>query len=343
VKRIGIKDVAAAAGVSATTVSHILNEVEGKRINAETRTTVLRVARELGYRPNSLARGLRTNRTYTVGFIGDEIATTPHAGQIIQGAQDAGTERGLVLLMLNTGGDPELERKAITLLVQHGVDGILYASMYHRVVRVPHQLRSVPTILVDASADDPSVPSVVPDEEQGGMTATRELLTHGHRRIGFVTNIDDIPASRGRLAGYRAALAEQGIGFDPALVVADRSDAPGGYRAARALLESAHRPTALFCFNDRMAMGAYRAAAELGLAIPAELSVIGFDNQELISENLHPTLSTVALPHYEMGDRAIARLQALIDLPDSPTGPTLQEVLHCPLVRRDSVAPPHRS
>ncbi|MGM1065559.1 LacI family DNA-binding transcriptional regulator [Saccharothrix sp. Mg75] len=341
-KRIGIKDVAAAAGVSATTVSHILNEVEGKRINPETRATVVRVARELGYRPNNLARGLRTSRTYTVGFIGDEIATTPHAGQIIQGAQDAGTERGLLLLMLNTGGDPELERKAITLLVQHGVDGILYASMYHRVVRVPPQLRSVPTILVDASSDDPSVPSVVPDEEQGGLTATRELLAHGHRRIGFVTNTDDIPASRGRLAGYRAALAERGIGFDPALVVADRSDAPGGHRAARALLASADRPTALFCFNDRMAMGAYRAAGELGLAIPAELSVIGFDNQELISENLHPALSTVALPHYGMGARAIALLQALIDAPGT-TGPALREVLHCPLVSRDSIAPPPRS
>ncbi|MFT7839884.1 LacI family DNA-binding transcriptional regulator [Saccharothrix sp. BKS2] len=341
-KRIGIKDVAAAAGVSATTVSHILNEVEGKRINPETRATVIRVARDLGYRPNSLARGLRTSRTYTVGFIGDEIATTPHAGQIIQGAQDAGTERGLLLLMLNTGGDPELERKAITLLVQHGVDGILYASMYHRVVQVPPPLRSVPTILVDASAQDSAVPSVVPDEEQGGLTATRELLAHGHRRIGFVTNTDDIPASRGRLAGYRAALAEGGIGFDPALVVADRSDAPGGHRAARALLASANRPTALFCFNDRMAMGAYRAAAELGLAIPADVSVIGFDNQELISENLHPALSTVALPHYGMGARAIELLQALIDTPDT-AGPALQEVLHCPLVARDSIAPPPRS
>ncbi|MCR3752234.1 LacI family DNA-binding transcriptional regulator [Lentzea californiensis] len=341
-KRIGIKDVAAAAGVSATTVSHILNAVEGKRINAETRATVLRVADELGYRPNKLARGLRTSRTYTVGFISDGIATTPHAGQIIQGAQDAGSEHDLLLLMLNTGGDPELERKAITLLIQHGVDGILYASMYHRIVEVPAQLRSVPTVLVDASSGDSAVPSVVPDEEQGGKTAAQTLLAHGHRRIGFVTNVDDIPASRGRLAGYRAALADEGIEFDPALVAADRSDAPGGYRAARTLLTSAARPTALFCFNDRMAMGAYRAAGELGLPIPAELSVIGFDNQELISENLHPALSTVALPHYEMGARAIALLQAVITTSEI-TGPAVQEVLRCPLVTRDSIASPSRS
>ncbi len=341
-KRVGIKDVAAAAGVSATTVSHILNAVEGKRINPDTRQLVLEAAERLGYLPNNLARGLRLSRSYTVGFLSDEIATTPHAGQIIKGAQEAAAERGLLLLMLNTGNDRELERKEIDLLLQHRVDGILYASMYHRIVAVPEQLRPVPTVLLDARSDDPAFPSVVPDEEQGGRTATRELLDHGHRRIGFVTNSDDIPATPGRLAGYRGALAEAGIAFDPDLVAADRSDAQGGYRAARRLLDTAQRPTALFCFNDRMAMGAYRAAAELGLAIPGDLSVIGFDNQELISENLFPALSTVALPHYEMGARAIAQLQAVIDAPEPAGGPRSQEVLHCPLVPRDSVAPPPR-
>jgi LacI family transcriptional regulator len=339
-KRVGLKDVAAAAGVSVTTVSHILNDVAGKRINAETRRTVLEAAERLGYLPNNLARGLRLSRSYTVGFVSDEIATTPHAGQIIRGAQEAAAEHGLLLLMLNTGGDPELERKEIALLLQHQVDGVLYAAMYHRVVQVPAQLRAVPTVLLDARSDDTTVPSVVPDEQQGGLTATRELLAFGHRRIGFVTNADDIPASRGRLAGYREALGAAGITFDPALVVADRSDAPGGYRAARTLLAATNRPTALFCFNDRMAMGAYRAAAEAGLRVPADLSVIGFDNQELISENLYPALTTVALPHYEMGARAITQLQYLIDATDPATSPRTQEMLRCPLVSRDSVAPP---
>ncbi|GGV44879.1 alanine racemase [Kitasatospora herbaricolor] len=341
-KRVGIKDVAAAAGVSATTVSHILNAVEGKRINPETRRSVLQAAEQLGYQPNKLARGLRLSRSSTVGFLSDEIATTPHAGQIIRGAQEAAAERGLLLLMLNTGGDRDLEHKEIALLLQHRVDGILYASMYHRVVEVPEPLRSVPTVLLDARSHDPAFSSVVPDEEQGGHTATRALLAHGHRRIGFVTNSDDIPASRGRLAGYRAALSEAGIDFDAGLVVADISDAPGGYRAARTLLAAPNRPTALFCFTDRMAMGAYRAAAELGLVVPRDLSVIGFDNQELISENLFPALTTVALPHYEMGARAIAQLQAVIDAPEPAAGPRSQEMLHCPLVTRDSVAPPPR-
>lgn len=335
-RRIGIKDVAAAAGVSTTTVSHILNEVEGKRINPETRQRVLDTARQLGYAPNGLARGLRLKRSNTIGFVSDQIATTPYAGRIILGAQDEAAKAGVLLLMLNTGGNPELERKEIDLLLQRQVDGVLYASMYHRVVEVPQRLRAVPTVLLDARSDDPGVPSVVPDEVLGGETAVRELVRHGHRRIGFITNVDDIPATRGRLEGYRRALAEADIAEDPRLVVSETSDAAGGYRAALRLLQAEPRPTALFCFNDRMAMGAYHAAAELGLRIPQDLSVVGFDNQELIAEGLRPKLTTVALPHYEMGAWAVETLIANIEGHDL-SGPQ-HTVLPCPLVARNSVA-----
>lgn len=244
--------------------------------------------------------------------------------------------------MLNTGGDPELERKEIELLLQRQVDGVLYASMYHRVVQVPEQLRSVPTVLLDARSDDPAVPSVVPDEVQGGYTAVRELLRHGHRRIGFLNNVDDIPATHGRLAGYRKALAEAGVDFDPRLVVAETASAAGAYRAAIRLLQGTERPTALFCFADRMAMGVYHAAAELGLSIPADLSVIGFDNQELICDGMFPGLTTVALPHYEMGARAVVQLLALAGAPGRKARPEAQEKLPCPLVARASVASPSR-
>ncbi|GAB2718722.1 LacI family DNA-binding transcriptional regulator [Streptomyces bullii] len=341
-RRIGIKDVAAAAGVSTTTVSHILNEVEGKRINPETRQRVLETARKLGYAPNGLARGLRLNRSNTFGFVSDQIATTPHAGRIILGAQEEAAKHGLLLLMLNTGGDSELERKEIDLLLQRQVDGVLYASMYHRVVSVPERLRSVPTVLLDARTDDPTVPSVVPDEVQGGWTAVSELIRHGHRRIGFINNVDDIPATHGRLEGYRRALAEAGIAEDRRLVVSEISDAAGGYRAALRLLRATPRPTALFCFADRMAMGAYHAVAELGLSIPGDLSVIGFDNQELICDGMFPGLTTVALPHYEMGARAVAQLLALTGAPGQEVGPAAQEKLPCPLVARASVASPPR-
>lgn len=339
-RRVGLREVAAAAGVSVTTVSHILNRVEGKRVSAETRQRVLQAADELGYVPNGLARGLRLRRSQTVGLVSDEIATTPFAGRIILGAQEAAARHGMVLLLVNTGGDPELERKSIEMLLQRQVDGVLYAAMYHRVVELPEQLRSVPTVLLDARSENRSVPSVVPDEAHGGYVAVRELLDHGHRGIGFLTNVDDIPATRGRLEGYRRALAEAGIAEDPALITAEQSDSAGGYRAARRLLTADPRPTALFCFNDRMAMGVYRAAAELGLSIPADLSVVGFDNQELICEGIHPELTTIALPHYEMGARAIAQLLGILEPQDGAAAPVTQEILPCPLVRRASVASP---
>jgi len=328
--------------VSVTTVSHILNDVEGKRISPDTRQRVLEAADRLGYAPNGLARGLRLRRSNTIGFVSDHIATTPFAGKIILGAQEAAAEQGLLLLVLNTGGDRDLESTEIELLLQRQVDGVLYAAMSHRVLPVPDRLREVPTVLLDALPDDLSVPSVVPDEVGGGYSAVRELIDHGHRRIAFATNTEDIPATHGRLEGYQRALHEAGIPFDPALVTAEFCDSAGGYAASLRLLDVAAevRPTALFCFNDRMAMGAYRAAAELGLAIPHDLSVIGFDNQELICDGLVPTLTTVELPHYEMGARAVALLlsPATKNKPAPQTEPIEAELLPCPLVRRSSVA-----
>ena len=226
-------------------------------------------------------------------------------------------------------------------MLQYEVEGVLYAAMYHRVVELPATLAGVPTVMLDARSEDPAVPAVVPDEVAGGRTAVTELLRSGHRRIGFATNRDDIPATHGRLKGYQDALRDAGISFDPRLVVAGESDRPGGgYQAARTLLSLPDPPTALFCFNDRMAMGAYRAAAELGLSIPADLSVIGFDNQEIIADGLYPGLTTVALPHYEMGQWAMRTLLRLIESPGGRRAGTGPHLMPCPLVRRDSIGPP---
>ncbi|MET7833768.1 LacI family DNA-binding transcriptional regulator [Micromonospora sediminicola] len=337
--KVSIRDVAAAAGVSVTTVSHVLNNKSGTRVSPETRERVESAARQLGYAANGLARGLRLQRSHTLGLLSDVIATTPHAGRIILGAQETASARGFVLMLLTTGGDPEVERREIQALAQHRVDGVLYATMYHREVELPDELRPMPVVLLDASSGDPTVPSVVPDETGGGRVAVQELLDAGHRRIGFVTNTDDIPATRGRLRGYQEALRGAGVPFRPELVLAEVSDTHGGHRAARALLDRPDRPTALFCFNDRMAMGAYRAATELGLRIPDDLSVIGFDNQELIAEGLFPGLTTVALPHYEMGAWAVEAMVEMLDQPKGARRRTARRVvMPCPLVRRRSVA-----
>jgi LacI family transcriptional regulator len=337
-----IRDVAARAGVSVTTVSHVLNRTANTRIGEQTKERVRAAAAELAYAPSRLARGLRLQRSQTLGLLGDEIATTPYAGRLILGAQEAASAHGMVLLLMTTGNDPEVERREIQALLQHQVDGVLYATMYHRDVSTPSSLAGVPLVLADARCADPTVPAVVPDEVEGGYTAVRELLSHGHRDIGFLTNRDDIPATHGRLRGYRTALGEAGLPYRPDRVIVEASDTPGGYRAARTLLERADRPTAVFCFNDRMAMGTYRAAAELGLSIPTDLSVISYDNQELIAEGLHPGLTTMALPHYEMGAWAVTTMVELLGRPRRPRPPAggWPVALRCPIVRRGSIARP---
>ncbi len=335
--KVNIRDVAKAAGVSVTTVSHALSETHSSRVNARTVEHIKAVAGDLGYAPNRLASGLRNQRSQILGLVSDEITTTPFAGAMIQGAQDAASEHGHLLMVVNSGLDNELEKHEIRALKQHQVDGIIYARMYNQLVSVPEELQGTPTIVLDATTDNPALSSVVPDEFGAGESAATLLVEAGHRRIAMINNEDDIPAAHGRLAGFRAGLERHGLGLGPGQLVSSHPSTAGGREAALRLLSGAERPTALFCFNDQMAMGAYQAAGHLGLQIPADLSVVGVDNLELIADGLWPGLSTVALPHYEMGRWAVLQLLAELENPETPRA---HESSSCPLVVRDSVAPP---
>jgi LacI family transcriptional regulator len=336
---VRIRDVAAEAGVSATTVSHVLNDVAGKRITDETRRRVREAALRLGYSPNAVARSLRTQRSQLIALVSDEIATTPFAVHIIRGAQEAASKQGWLLIVANTGTDEQLEASEIQALRQRQVDGFLYARMFNDQVTIPLSLSGAPTVLLDATSSDLSVSSVVPDEVQGGRTATQALIDHGHKRIGFINNIDDIPASAGRLAGYRAALSEAGLTFNPDYVVEDTTlIADANLHGPRTLLDLPDRPTGIFCFNDQVAMKTYHAASQRGLRIPDDLSVVGFDNLDLIAEGLRPGLTTVALPHYEMGVWAVETLIHQIEDAGQPV--IEQALMTCPLVERGSLSPP---
>jgi LacI family transcriptional regulator len=338
-----IQDVAAHAGVSVTTVSHVLNRVEKARVKDATRRRVEDAAALLGYAPNGLARGLRRQRSQTLALLSDRIATTPFAGGIILGAQEKAAQLGWVLMLYSTGEDSELEAREIRTLLQHQVDGVLYATWYHRRVSVPVMLAHVPVVLLDCTSDDPGLASVVPDEYGSGYNATQELIRHGHRRIGFVTNIEDVPATSGRMRGYRDALDEAGIPVEERLIAVDVSETAGGYRTALQLLTGPERPTAIFSYNDRMAMGVYRAAREIGLDIPKDLSVVSIDNQEIIADGLYPGLTTMALPHYEMGAWAVQHLIDRLGTFRADSVQTQQHVtLPCPIIRRGSVAAPPR-
>ena len=333
-----MKDVAKQAGVSQTTVSFVINQVENANIPVETQERIFAAIDKLGYRPNAMARQLRSNRTQTFGFISDVVATTPFAGRIIQGAQDAAWAQGYLLLVVNTSGDEAVTEAAVETLLERRVDGILYATMYHRAVTPPAAVHETPTVLLDCFVEDRSLPSVVPDEIRGGYDATAALLRKGHTRIGLVNNLDVVPAMSDRQEGYRQALAAAGIAYDEQLVSYYPSEPLGGYTGAEQLLQLAQPPTALFCFNDRMALGVYRYAQQHGLRIPGDLAVIGFDNQDMIAPYLEPPLTTMELPHYVMGQWAVAHLLQLIEQTGGQNNyPPVQQLCECPLIERSSI------
>lgn len=279
------------------------------------------------------AKSLKTNQTHTIGFITDEIATTPHAVNIIKGAQDKALEDSKLLLIVNTGSSATVKQSAIEMMLERQVEGIIYAAMYHQPVELPANIYELPAVLIDCYDPNHTLPSVVPNEIQGGRTATEVLLKKGHRRIGFINNSDPIPASFGRLEGYKQALTAYGVPFDENLVRSYKSDSKGGYDGTKDLMAIKEPPTAIFCFSDFMAIGAYDALRKLGLSIPGDVAVMGFDNHELIACQLYPQLSTMELPHYKMGEWAI---EFLINL-EGAALPLLQQSLDCPYIERYSI------
>ncbi|WP_434810741.1 LacI family DNA-binding transcriptional regulator [Microbacterium sp. bgisy189] len=335
--RVRISDVAAAAGVSVSTVSLVMNDVES-RIPEATRERVRAAAKQVGYQPSSVARSLRTQRTRTVGLISDQIATTPFAGRMLAGAQDVAREHSHLLFLVDTGGDADIERDAIRALGAQQVDAMIYAAMWHRVLSTPAGLPD-DAVFLDCRPEAGGYRSVVPADREGGRAAVRALTEAGHRRIAYIDTNEDAPiAASLRHEGYLEALAEAGIEPDPAWHVAAQTSPQGGRIAAERLLDlpEAIRPTAFFCFNDRMATGVYRAAHARGLDIPRDLSVVGFDDQQFVAAEQDPPLTTVALPHYEMGRWA---MEAALGIRAEGEKDAVHH-MECPVVRRDSVGPP---
>jgi len=327
---VTMRDIAQVAGVSVATVSYVVNDKAGARVGADARDRVRNAIAELGYRPNALAKTLVSGHSKFIGLVADAIATTPFAGRIIQGAQDEAWKHGYVLLVANTDGNADAEREAISMMLEHKVRGILYSAWFHRAVAVPAALAETAAVLVDCYSEAGEIPAVVPDEVQGGRTATEMLIEAGHRRIAFINTTSPSPARIGRLKGYRDALEAAGIEFDPGLVHDASSDQEGGYGVGEKILSQ--DATAVCCHNDRVAMGLYDAVRERGLRIPQDLAVVGFDDQEVISAHVRPPLTTVALPHYEMGAAAV---RLLLGIDKSPGRDPM--LIQCPPVYRDSV------
>jgi LacI family transcriptional regulator len=335
--RVTLADVARRAGLSKTAASMVLNGREGTRLSAEAHQRVFAAAEELGYRPNLAARSLRTRKTATIAFISDIVATTRFAGGLIRGALDAARERNHMLLIAETQGDTAFEQYAIEAMLDRQVDGIIYAAMQTRHLSVPSALLGAPVALLNVTSSD-NLPCVLPDDELAGRTVTTELLEHGHRdRIALVgrnrlkeRDPEVSLAALARLRGVRDTLAAAGTklcaeGFCQEWLPEH------GYAVMRTMLRKPNRPTAVICMNDRLAFGAYQALADAGLTVPGDVSVVAFDDDP-IAAWLRPSLSTAALPHGEMGRRAV---EFLLDGPDSE--PCLVPM---PLRRRKSIAAP---
>ena len=327
-------DIARAAGVSQTTVSLVLNAVEKARVSAETRTKVQRAAERLGYLLPRRSGGLSPRGDLaTIGVMVDQLSTDPWMAIAIDGARERAWERAVALQVVVTGGDAEVERAIVAQWRHLSLLGVIYGTINTRGIATPPLVPDVPTILLNCTVADHALPSIVPGEVAGGHTATEHLIRAGHRRIAFIGGEPWMTASRDRLKGYRQALATWDLPFDAKLVRHGDWQPSSGYRHAHDLVAASRRPTAIFCANDLMAMGCFEALKERGLRIPDDVAVIGYDDRD-IAQHLHPPLTTILLPHHEMGVTAADYL-----LETRPPGRARadQLKLECPLVERASV------
>lgn len=332
-----MQDVAKLAGVSQSTVSFVVNGRTDRRIPDDTRDRVLRAVDELGFRIDQHARGLRMGRTQTIGVLTDYIASSPFAGRIVVGAQELAWQHGRLLLLINTAGQAEFEVSAADALIDRRVDGLLYAALSPRQVEVPPRTAGVPTVLVNCfAAPSARIPAIVPREVTGGFLSAQPVLQAGHRRIAYLSAQHTDWAQELRLRGFRRALRTAGVTFDPAMLVEGTYHASSGYDGVKALMNRTQRPTAVVCANDRVAMGALFGLHDMGLRVPEDVSLVGYDNDEYVADATSPGLTTVALPHYEMGAAGVRTLFTVIDGGSTP----LRQGVPGWLVRRGSVAPP---
>ena len=326
-------DVAEQAGVSQATVSLILNGSPGARFSAGTRNRVRKVAEDIGYQFVRRDKKRPAVEHAVIGFVADEIATDPWIALAYDGAREKALSYGYSVCLAIARDDPDAEIQAIEQITGKPLLGVIFGTILTRRIEVSPAFLKHRTVLLNCYDGARSLPSVVPGDLVGGRTATERLLVAGRRRIGLINGQQGLDATRDRLKGYRQALSSHDIPFDPELVRPGNWEPSSGYEMTKLLMAMAKPPDAIFCANDMMAMGCYDALREMGKHIPHDVSVIGYDDREIASY-LHPPLSTVLLPHREMG--AIAA-EMLIDAVGGLLTGASQIKVECPLVERSSV------
>lgn len=336
-KRVTITDVANSAGVSKSTVSHVINKT--RFVEEATRQKVLAAIDSLGYRPSNIARSLVSKRTKTAGLLISDVGN-PFYSEVILGAEEVAMQNDYSIFLCNTSYDLERGMRYIHSLIDRSVDGLLFMSsrmsleMVEEVIK--NQIQAVIFDWEDAHLDDQAA-TITIDFREGIREAVRHLVELGHREISHVSGPLNLWTAQVRRDAFLDSLRECGLDPKRSVIVEGDLRIEGGRNAFEQLIHRTPRPTAVFAANDLMALGVLWAARNYGLELPAQLSVVGLDDIDLASK-VTPTLTTVALPRYEMGKQAMKTLLTMIEKPSEFSGGKLEIATR--LIIRQSTAPP---
>ena len=308
---VTIKEVAEKAGVSITTVSHVVNET--RYVSDELTEKVYEAMRDLSYRPNIVARSLRSGQTKTIGLILPDISN-PFFAEFSRKIEDKGFTFGYNVILCNADEDDDKQQRYIDVLLSKQVDGLIFFSTGHLdTINQTLDKYDIPVVITDREPEGVHTDIVLIDNRMGGYQAARYLLSLGHRRIACISGPSLIRPSAQRVGGYRAALEEAGIEVDEDLIRTGNFRFDSGETQMRHLMSLPNPPTAVFTCNDVMALGAMKAVQSAGLRVPEDFSIVGFDNSPL-SQMVYPQLTTVSQPVKEMADLTVELLVEKIDL-----------------------------
>lgn len=328
-----IKDVAKEANVSIATVSRVLNNIDV--VNEETKKKVLEAIKKLDYRPNIVARSLKTQKTKTIGIIIPDISNSMYP-EIVRGAEDVSNIYEYNIILCNTDLDPEKELEYFRVLGEKMVDGVIYISnSLESTVMKTIKDSNMPIVLIETNGRETEYPSVIIDNKQAAIDAVNYLIEKGNKKIAYIgTDVDAVNASAIRYYGYKDALEKNNISYNEDIVYFCKYSlkAEDGYKAMNSILSKTKDIDALFCANDDLAMGAINSLRDNGIKIPEDVDVIGF-NDTYGAEFFYPRLTTIAQPLYDMGSVATRMLIKKIN--NQPIDKKLF-ILPYKLVERDS-------
>ena len=316
--RITIHDVASYAGVSYQTVSRVINQSE--RVKAETREKVEAAIKELQYRPSRLAQSLVTQKTQTIGLVVADI-TNPFFFEVARGVQDTALVRGYNVFVCNTDDNPQGEQDILTLLASQEVDGVILStasSTDEELLAFAENYK--PLVVINRDIDHPKASLVNVDIYKGARLAVEHLIGRGHTQIAMLSHEGHLPEHVRRVLGYRETLEAHGITPNNEWLILAPPNLEGGYEATQELLKKHPKITAIFTYNDLMAIGALRGCHDMGLRVPEDCAIMGFDDIKF-SAMTQPSLSSISFDKYAVGQTAMMRLLEMFEEPDATFAP----------------------